>query len=86
MKVHRPNTLVTSGVVFHLYFPSASRGNDKRAASKRKKDLEQAQLELVSSILLCFVLTSYFKNLLPNTLLTQPKSPLCTIQYISDAQ
>lgn len=44
MKVHRPNTLVTGGVVFHLYFPTASRGNDERAASKRKKDLEQAQL------------------------------------------
>lgn len=54
MKVHRPNTLVTGKVIFHLYFPSASRGNDRRAASKRKKDLEWAQLgTCVSLIMLC---------------------------------
>lgn len=37
MEVHRPNKVVTGGVNFHLHFPSASRGNDRRAASKREK-------------------------------------------------
>ena len=44
MKVHRPNNMVTGGVIFYLHFSSSARGNDRRAASKRNKenDLEQA--------------------------------------------
>ena len=85
VKIHRPNKLVIES---HL--PPSCPWLFQMVVTEwqpaKKRTWSRHCWELVSSILLCFVLTPYFSNLLPNTLWNQAKSPLCTRQYISDAQ
>lgn len=85
VKIHRPNKLVVES---HLLTsrPWLFQMGMTGWQPAKKRTWSRPCWEHVSSVLLCFVLTPYFSNLLPNTLWNQAKSPLCTRQYISDAQ
>ena len=85
VKIHRPNNLVVES---HLLTsrPWLFQIGMTGWQPAKKRTWSRPCWEHVSSLLLCFALTPYFSNLLPNTLWNQAKSPLCTRQYISDAQ